>query len=180
MTTSHGAAPRWSPPRAATIASSPSPRARSAATTSRQSSTRQARIKNQQWLIKITGVAVYDRISGPHHRVGTALQPVADTSDVLPHGLVGQSFGSSEVPRYGRVDQYPPLEVPSEFTTAAMAEGAIEGSASDYQVASPYATGFAFSRFNAAERSRTVASSSTASTDTGSESVLKTPARCSR
>ncbi|EOD34872.1 hypothetical protein EMIHUDRAFT_228164 [Emiliania huxleyi CCMP1516] len=76
-----------------------------------------------------------------------------------PHGIVGQSFASSAV-RNGKVDVYPDS---GEFTTSAMAEGAIDGSASDYEVASMFATDFAFSRFNAAERSRTVASSSTAS-----------------
>ena len=58
------------------------------------------------------------------------------------HGLVGQSFDGSKVPRYGRVDQYPSLEVPADFTTAAMAEGAIEGVADDYEVSHKYATAF--------------------------------------
>ena len=58
-----------------------------------------------------------------------------------------KSYDGSDVPRYGRIDQYPPLSVPAEFTTAAMAEGAIEGAAKDYEVADKYATQFRFSRF---------------------------------
>ena len=50
--------------------------------------------------------------------------------------------------RNGRVDIYP---WSGYFTTSAMAEGAIEGTASDYEVAGAHATDFAFSRFNAAK-----------------------------
>lgn len=105
--------------------------------------------KNEQWLIEIKGEPVYNRISGPHHRVDIALLPVADTFRGKTHGLVGQSFDGSEVPRYGRLDQYPPLDEPADFKTSAMAEGAIEGVAADYQVADKFATAFKFSRFAA-------------------------------
>jgi hypothetical protein len=47
------------------------------------------------------------------------------------------------------VDHYPPLDEPAEFTTSAMAEGAIEGVAEAYRVADKYATAFKFSRFEA-------------------------------
>ena len=72
-----------------------------------------------------------------------------DEFAVEPHGLVGQSYDGSDVPRYGRIDQYPPLGAPADFTTAAMAEGAIEGAPEDYRVADKYATKFKFSRFEA-------------------------------
>ncbi|EOD17945.1 hypothetical protein EMIHUDRAFT_195925 [Emiliania huxleyi CCMP1516] len=65
----------------------------------------------------------------------------------LPHGLVGQSF-SSTASRWGNVDEYP---AEGHFTTAAMAEGAIEGEAAMYEVAAADATSFAFSRFDAQE-----------------------------
>ena len=104
-----------------------------------------------EWLVKVTGQPVYGRLSGPAHRLDVALEPLVaeEKFAAKPHGLVGQSYDGSKVPRYGRVDQYPPLEVPAEFTTAAMAEGAIEGVAADYQVADKYATQFKFSRFAA-------------------------------
>ena len=99
----------------------------------------------------MTGQPVYGRLSGPAHRLDVALEPLVaeEKFAAKPHGLVGQSYDGSKVPRYGRVDQYPPLEVPADFTTAAMAEGAIEGVAADYQVADKYATQFKFSRFAA-------------------------------
>ena len=104
-----------------------------------------------EWLVKVTGQPVYGRLSGPAHRLDVALEPLVaeEKFAAKPHGLVGQSYDGSKVPRYGRVDQYPPLEVPADFTTAAMAEGAIEGVAADYQVADKYATQFKFSRFAA-------------------------------
>ena len=104
-----------------------------------------------EWLVKVTGQPVYGRVSGPAHRLDIALEPLVaeDKLAAKPHGLVGQSFDGTKVPRYGRVDQYPPLSVPAEFSTAAMAEGAIEGVAADYQVADKYATHFKFSRFAA-------------------------------
>lgn len=49
-------------------------------------------------------------------------------------------------PRLGRIDTYPRE---GYFTTAAMAEGAIDGSAETYQVTGPFDTHFAFSRFDA-------------------------------
>ena len=60
-------------------------------------------------------------------------------------GLLGQSF-SGDGKRDGKRDVYPAA---GRFTTSAMAEGAIEGTAAMYEVASPHATDFAFSRFDA-------------------------------
>ena len=65
---------------------------------------------------------------------------------LLPHGLVGQSFSSSVEPRLGKIDVYPAT---GRFTTSAMAEGAIDGEAENYEVVAPHATAFAFSRFDA-------------------------------
>ena len=65
---------------------------------------------------------------------------------------MGQSF-SATTPRNGKRDAYPPLgSHAGRFKTSAMAEGAIEGSAALYELPSPYATGFAFSRFDAEEQ----------------------------
>ena len=50
--------------------------------------------------------------------------------------------------RHGKEDKYPWA---GHYTTSAQAEGAIEGTVSDYEVASVHATEFAFSRFNAAK-----------------------------
>ena len=46
--------------------------------------------------------------------------------------------------RDGAVDAYPES---GEFTTTAMAEGAIDGTAGDYELREPFQTDFAFSRY---------------------------------
>ena len=63
--------------------------------------------------------------------------------------MVGQSF-STPGQRNGKRDGYP--RSAGTVTTSAQAEGAIEGSAAMYELPSPYATGFAFSRFDAEEQ----------------------------
>ena len=60
---------------------------------------------------------------------------------------VGQSFATQGRVRNGKVDRYPWA---GKYTTSAQAEGAIEGTARQYEVASAYATAFAFSRFGLA------------------------------
>jgi len=62
---------------------------------------------------------------------------------VAPHGLIAQSFDGDGIQVLGAVDNYNKQEV----TTAAMGDGAIEGTASQYAVADKFATSFAFSRF---------------------------------
>ena len=61
---------------------------------------------------------------------------------------VGQSYATIGLVRSGKTDTYPPA---GSITTTALAEGAIEGTASDYEVANAHATEFAFSRFDAAK-----------------------------
>ena len=103
-----------------------------------------------QWVMKVSGRPIYDRISGPHHRLDLSAFPSVKESEfgVEPHGLVGQSFDGTGVPRYGRLDQYPNLEVPGTFATSSMAEGAIAGDADDYLVDSKFSTAFKYSVFN--------------------------------
>ena len=101
-----------------------------------------------RWSLDVRGNHVYGHISGPLHRLDVSFH-AKDNADSrsLPHGLVGQSF-SSTASRWGNVDEYP---AEGHFTTAAMAEGAIEGEAAMYEVAAADATSFAFSRFDAQE-----------------------------
>ena len=70
----------------------------------------------------------------------------ADHDVVAPHGLIGQSWDGDGVGVDGAQDDYKFNVV----TTKAMAEGAIEGVASDYEVEGKFATDFKFSRFDAA------------------------------
>ena len=97
------------------------------------------------WAVTVRGSFAYDRISGPRHRLDTSISAQGNAPERdLPHGLIGQSFSSSE-PRNGKQDVYPAA---GRFATSAQAEGAIEGTAAMYEVESPFATRFAFSRFD--------------------------------
>ena len=92
----------------------------------------------------VDGLSIW--VSGPRHRLDLAFRAKGQgAARYLPHGIVGQSF-STPTPRFGKVDRYP---ASGHFVTTAMAEGAIDGVAADYEVASPFDTSFSFSRFNA-------------------------------
>lgn len=77
--------------------------------------------------------------------VAIAAQYDADHDIVAPHGLIGQSYDGDNIAVDGATDDYTGREI----TTKAMAEGAIEGQASDYRMPGPFATEFMFSRFDA-------------------------------
>ncbi len=102
-----------------------------------------------EWAFTFRGMPVYDRVSGPPHRMDIAISAkVADTEfAVPPHGIVGQSFDGDDRPRKGRLDVYPSRRTKGVFTTTAMAEGAIEGAAADYELRDPYDVQFKYSRF---------------------------------
>ena len=106
-------------------------------------------IETNEWSFSIRNRPVYNRISGPKRRLDISMSQKVNDGEfaVSPHGLVGQSFDGDDKPRKGRLDVYPPRNVEAEFTTSAMAEGAIEGVAADYVVKKPYDTGFKYSRF---------------------------------
>jgi len=71
----------------------------------------------------------------------------ADHDVVAPHGIFGQAYDGDNIGVSGKVDTHRTIET----TTVAQAEGAIEGIWSDYMVASPFATAFKYSRFDATE-----------------------------
>lgn len=116
-------------------------------------------IEGDEWSIKVAGMPVYDRVDGPHHRLDVSISQRVpeDEWNVPPHGLVGQSFDREPrpgrvggYPRMGREDAYPPREVHADFTTQAMAEGAIDGVASEYEMASPFETAFKYASYGGA------------------------------
>jgi len=76
------------------------------------------------------------------------IQPLydADADPVAPHGLIGQSYDGDGQGVSGAMDDYTAEEV----TTHAMAEGAIEGKASDYKMQHKFDVDFHFSRFDKA------------------------------
>jgi hypothetical protein len=69
----------------------------------------------------------------------------ADSDPVAPHGLIGQSYDGDGQAVNGKMDDYSEAEV----ITEAMAEGAIEGVASEYKMAEKWATAFKYARFDA-------------------------------
>lgn len=105
-----------------------------------------ATIRANGWEIDAMGQPVQRWLRGPKHRIDIGTVFTGTRIDgKRPHGLVGQTFDGSHVPRNGRRDTYPKR---GNFTTSAMAEGAIDGEESDYRVLSPYATDFRYSSFD--------------------------------
>lgn len=113
-----------------------------------------------QWNIGIHGKPVYDHISGPDTRINIQVNQrvVYDKLWHPPHGIVGQSFDGDDLPRFGKVDDYPEE---GEFTTSANAEGAIEGTHKNYEMLYPFDIDYMFSRFfkTAPMNNRTLSSS---------------------
>jgi len=107
-------------------------------------------LTHPDWEFRVASQPVYNWVSGPKHRVDLKFLPKRRVMAV--HGIVGQ--GLIGKPRSGKTDKYPTRaelgKVPGkidEFTTTAMAEGAIDGAAKDYVVSEPYATTFKYSKF---------------------------------
>jgi hypothetical protein len=99
--------------------------------------------------VNVTSRPVYDRISGPKHRLDLAMRPLVleRQLSVWPHGLIGQSFDGDSEPLGGRRDSY--QADTGVVWTAAMAEGAIEGGWEDCRVTDGSSTHFRYSRFGA-------------------------------
>ena len=112
-----------------------------------------ATFKLGNWTVKVHGMRsvprAEDYIAGPDHRldIGFTARGDAPARD-MPHGIIGQSYATPGLERHGKKDIYP---FSGSYTTSAQAEGAIEGTVSDYEAASTHATDFAFSRFSAAK-----------------------------
>ena len=113
-------------------------------------------VRAEGWEVRVTSQPVYDWITGPHHRLdiraaaktprrggggGATTRGLCDA-----HGVLGQSF--TQTRREGARDDYPAA---GEFTTRAMGEGAIDGTAEDYEVLAPYEWRFRFSAFEKAK-----------------------------
>lgn len=96
------------------------------------------------WTVRVSGNFVYRPVEGPRHRLDLSLSIRADERVLRPHGLLGQSYDGDKLPRFGAVDVYPPKGV---YRTRAMAEGAIDGNASQYELDGPHAVAFFASRF---------------------------------
>jgi hypothetical protein len=96
-------------------------------------------LSNPEWEIVLTRKPVYNALPGaPEWRFDIAIRCLVGEAELscFPHGLIGQSFDGDQVAVDGKRDPYDGLVV----ETAAMAEGAIEGDAEDYEVFSPHET----------------------------------------
>jgi len=88
-------------------------------------------------------------IAGPKHRLDVSFIARGDAlARDRPHGIIGQAYATPGRVRHGKKDAYP---LAGSYTTSAQAEGAIDGTASDYEMVSAHATAYVFSRFNAAK-----------------------------
>merc|ERR1712087_1046124 len=68
----------------------------------------------------------------------------ADSDVVAPHGIFGQAYDGDKLAVDGAVDS----DRGTVTTTKAQAEGAIEGTWTDYKMASKFATLFKYTRFD--------------------------------
>ena len=104
-------------------------------------------LSTPEWEILLTRKPVYNALpNAPEWRFDIAIRCLVGEAELtcFPHGLIGQSFDGDQVAVDGKRDPYDGLVV----ETAAMAEGAIEGDAEDYELFSPHETlSFQHSRF---------------------------------
>jgi len=100
------------------------------------------------WRVAVKRQRVLDRVAGGARRLDMDIQLQSHEADLptMPHGIIGQSWDGDGLAVDGQLDQYPRFQG-AEFTTYAMAEGALEGQASDYEVSTPFEVRFKYSRF---------------------------------
>lgn len=105
-------------------------------------------VVTSEWEVVITPQPVYDHVAGPTKRLDVQVKARVPEEKfaVPPHGIIGQSWDRDHVAVNGKQDVYPNT---GEFTTSAMAEGAIEGAAIDYLMPSRFSTAFKYSRYGA-------------------------------
>jgi len=107
------------------------------------SSSREGMWSNQSW-----GRSLERNVTGTHHRLDlqVKLRVPEDQLKLPPHGILGQHWDGDGKAIDGEEDVFP---YKGDFTTYAMAKGALEGEPTDYEMAGKYATAFKFSRFDA-------------------------------
>lgn len=118
------------------------------------------KVETPEFDVVVSKVASY---TNAHHEGSTA--PLAHYLDITislrvaeaklavpPHGILGQGWDGDGKAIDGERDTYS-FSATGEFTTSAMGRGAIEGTPIDYKLASPLATAFKFSRFDATSAS---------------------------
>ena len=114
-------------------------------------------VRANGWEVTVVRKPVYNYLSGPSEwRLDMKLRPLAAGEDdehgspsttCFAHGLIGQSFDDDGRAVDGARDDYSAADGVSRVRTRAMAEGAIEGDATQYEVA-PGGTRFLYTRFD--------------------------------
>lgn len=96
-------------------------------------------INTPNFKITIRTNKVYNRVKGPLRRLDLSF---TRTNKVKVHGIIGQSFDKPYT--NGKQDVYP---LDGEYTTKAMAEGAIDGTADLYEMKEPFSTKYQYALF---------------------------------
>jgi len=109
-------------------------------------------VRNAKWVFTATTAAYpFGKLEQNKNKVllDVSVQPLydADADPVAPHGILGQAYDQDKLAVSGKVDE----QKAGESTTAAQAEGAIEGSWEEYIVPSKFSTDFKYSRFGLAK-----------------------------
>lgn len=127
-------------------------------------------VRANGWEANATRVPIYNHVAGPSRwRLDLSLRPLDGTTGFEgrhgnasatchPHGLIGQSWDADALAVDGALDDYKYDVRAPVVTTKAMAEGAIEGNATEYALWSAggadadarFATAFKYSRFDRA------------------------------
>ena len=105
-------------------------------------------IKTPNWLFSVTAMPVFASYDGPTRRLDFMVGFNGEELKIRPHGLIGQSYDGTMIPRFGKTDKYPNRYANTTFVTQAMAEGAIDGAPNDYILKDAESTAFTFSRFD--------------------------------
>ncbi len=117
-------------------------------------------VRANGWEVNATRHPVYNYVAGPSKwRYDFAIRSLDDTPfefshgrtspSCFPHGVIGQSWDGDNVGINGRMDDYKYDSGHAVVVTSANAEGAIEGIADDYALASPFdVSGFKYDRFD--------------------------------
>ena len=106
------------------------------------------------WETNVTRNPVYNRLSGPEWRFDLSIRPLNGTGFegrhgnasglIAPHGIIGQTWDGDSAAVDGAQDDYEHSGV--EVWTTSMAEGGIEGQASEYELENKMAHEFKYAR----------------------------------
>jgi hypothetical protein len=110
-------------------------------------------LSNREWEVEAKNSFLpYQSMNAHKKRLDVNLKTLTnvDLNPVAPHGLIGQTYDRDDMMMVGALDDYSATKKDTNvIETSANAEGAIEGSAVDYEIdpLNPFSTAFKYSRF---------------------------------